>query len=104
MAGSRANAARPGGDAESAYACPTSRSDRVERVIAVSRVVRAISALPIMLWIAAPDVQHDALYVVLGAYIVYSVALLWLFTGACGRARAPADPGRGRPWFRSSFS
>ena len=70
------------------YAVPDESLDRVERVIAASRVVLAISALPIMLLDPRrPMYSTVTLYVVLSAYIVYSVILLWLFGYRGVRAR-----------------
>ena len=82
----------PGETQDPLYAMPDESLDRVERVIAVSRVVLAISALPIMLLDPRrPMYSTTPLYVVLGAYIVYSVALLWLFTRGM-RARTSSRP------------
>jgi signal transduction histidine kinase len=71
---------------------PDESLDRVERVIAVSRVVLAISALPIMLLDPRRSTfSTTPLYVVLGAYIAYSVALLWLLARGM-RARTSSRP------------
>src|SRR6185503_11582774 len=92
MTGWRPDSPRNGEPQDPLYAMPDESLDRVERVIAVSRVVLAISALPIMLLDPRrPMYSTTPLYVVLGAYIVYSVALLWLFTRGM-RARTSSRP------------
>src|SRR5690349_12736420 len=77
---------------ESLYAMPDESLDRVERVIAVSRLVLASSALPIMLLDPRRSTYSTTpLYVVLVAYILYSLALLWLLTRGM-RARTSSRP------------
>lgn len=55
--------------------------DRSERAIAISRVLLSISAFAIILFDPrTPMYSARAIYIVLGAYIIYSSVLLWLFS------------------------
>ncbi len=75
------------------YAVPDESLDRVERVIAISRVVLSISALVIILLDPRePVYSSEAVYFVLSAYIAYSLHLLWLFSYRGLRSRATSKP------------
>ncbi|RMD81995.1 MAG: sensor histidine kinase [Candidatus Dadabacteria bacterium] len=75
------------------YAAPDEALDRVERVIALCRVVLSISALAIVLLDPRePVYSSGALYFVLASYIGYSLYLLWLFSYRGVRSRAMAKP------------
>jgi hypothetical protein len=75
------------------FAVPDESLDRVERVIAFSRMVLSVSALGVLLLDPRePMFSTGALYVVLVAYIFYSAWLLWLFTRRGMRARTASRP------------
>ncbi len=89
----RARTAEPPEPTDPLYAAPDESLDRVERVIAICRVVLSISALAIVLLDPRePVYSTGALYFVLAAYIAYSVHLLWLFSYRGLRSRATAKP------------
>lgn len=90
---SRPSGAPPGLEDDPLYAVPDESLDRVERVIAVSRAVLSVCALGVLfLDPRRPMYSTSALYVVLVAYIVYSTALLWLFTNRGMRSRTSSRP------------
>jgi len=72
---------------------PDESLERGERVIAISRVVLAVAALGVILLDPRqPSYTNPALYIVLGAYIVYSTILLTLFSRGRLDARTTSKP------------
>jgi signal transduction histidine kinase len=72
---------------------PDDSLDRSERIIAIGRVVLSIAALGILLVDPRePMYSITMLYSVLGAYIVYSATLLWVFSNQSLQSRARSKP------------
>jgi signal transduction histidine kinase len=72
---------------------PDESLDRTERVIALSRLALAVCALGIVLLDPRqPMYSSGLLYVLLGAYIVYSAILVLLLRGRALRARSISKP------------
>jgi signal transduction histidine kinase len=83
---------RPGAN-DPLFAVPDESLDRVERVIAVSRVVLAVAGLGGMLIDPRqPMYSATALYVALAGYVIYSTWLLWLFSYRGMRSRTTSRP------------
>jgi signal transduction histidine kinase len=72
---------------------PDDSLDRSERIIAIGRVVLSVAALGIIVVDPRePMYSIPMLYSALGAYIVYSFALLWVFSNQSLESRARSKP------------